>query len=446
MSGAVPPQDPAPETGGTEAVEPVRRLAKRRIATRRRPPETGGGTLQRLLRLGDKQQARTVKRLVAGILVLVGLGVLAHFWLSPWLQYRAQLQHLFERGQEWESLANELAQREAYDPDLFSLLVRAAGEHESSLEHHEYLARHLSTASLETVLVVCGSPETVVRHGGLTVLSRLVWAPAGTQHPVVAEAAPAIMQLALEARFDENADIRNIALMILKEFPDTARFVDPLLEDTSPEVRIVAAQTLGGMDDSLAVVGRLEGLLADSDERVRVQALVSLAKYRPELCVGPLAERALQPDSIGRMRCVYALLEANGPTLVGMWKTLATDLEARLRMLAVRGLAPHEGKDAREVLEGLMLDPEFKVRIEAIACLGERGNKAALRAVIARLRGARTLGDKDASFRAVVALAETPVPEAALDNLGSLPIDGSESQNKALRDWLAACEREITSD
>ncbi len=417
----------------------------RRAAKAERPGGPRRDTLQRLFKLGDKQQARTVKRVLLVVVSLAGLAIAAHTWFSPWLQYRGDLQHVFERGTDWQPLLTELAARETYDPDLYSLIVRAAGEHENPLAHTEYLRTHLREAAVDTVLAACKSARPVRRTGALTVLSRLAWTPDGVKHPAIEARAEEIIAVALTARLDADSDVRNIALTLLEEFPSAAAGVLPLADDPAPEVRIVCAQTLGEFGDS-ASVAALERLLDDPDERVQVQAAVSLLPHRPETVRPRLRRRAVEPAAIGRLRSIFALLDSAGPDLRTLWIELARDVEAEVRKLSVRGLAPFPSREIREVLEALTTDPDFHVRVEAIAALGQRANKAALPALVRGLKQARTVGDKDAFFRAVVELADTPVPEAALDRLGSLPASGSDAQREALLGWLDACLAEAAND
>ena len=87
---------------------------------------------------------------------------------------------------------------------------------------------------------------------------------------------------------------------------------------------------------------------------------------------------------------------------------------------------------------------DVTAQVEAIKALGSRKIKSVIPVLVEGLIKARTLGDKNAFFDALSETAEAPVPSAALDNLGSLPLNGTDAQRKALKEWLEACLGEVS--
>ena len=182
------------------------------------------------------------------------------------------------------------------------------------------------------------------------------------------------MQAILKDLRDSDPDIRESALERIGVVrPDNAiELIVPLLGDPDAEVRSTAACNLGLIDDSRAILYLIGVVRRDSSEKVRAEAIASLAEYRsPEIldcliaevhrekrsrrprqevakqlrnynadeAVDALIELLQDDDAFVRDHAAESLLQLNRPRLRGIWERALKDRSSYVQMVAMKALS-----------------------------------------------------------------------------------------------------------
>jgi HEAT repeat protein len=149
---------------------------------------------------------------------------------------------------------------------------------------------------------------------------------------------------------DRNEHVRRAALLALGNMADPGiveYLVVVLREETLPDLRAAAAQSLGASDDTL-VVPALVHALQDTASSVRKQAVAALHRLWTQQ-----AESAVT-------------------------RTLTEDPEDVVRFVAAQTLGQHRTVAAREPLRAALRDTSVWVRAEAARSLGMLGDAAVI--------------------------------------------------------------------
>ena len=149
---------------------------------------------------------------------------------------------------------------------------------------------------------------------------------------------------------DANEHVRRAAVVALGSMADreTVEYLTVTLsQDTLPDLRAAAAQSLGESGDTLAVPALVHAL-ADTVASVRKQAVVALHRLWT-----PLAQDALV-------------------------RVLVQDSEEIVRFVAAQSLGQRRAVPARDALRGALRDSSVWVRAEAARSLGMLGDATAI--------------------------------------------------------------------
>jgi cyclophilin family peptidyl-prolyl cis-trans isomerase/HEAT repeat protein len=214
---------------------------------------------------------------------------------------------------------------------------------------------------------------------------------------------------------DPDASVAATAAFALGQLGDTAS-VAPLaaaLRDPRAGVAAEAAYALGKLASPAAAVTR-RALLPRADPSAVPEpvgsALLAAWRSRRPADLEPLLRWTTAPDPEVRWRAAYALTRRPDPRATPALRALASDADARVRAVAVRGLtaplADSSGVGAAAVLPLLaraLDDPDYAVRVNAARALGSYHDPAAA-----------------AALRAAVASGRPHLRVAAMESLGRI--------------------------
>jgi HEAT repeat protein len=173
---------------------------------------------------------------------------------------------------------------------------------------------------------------------------------------------------------DSDPELRESALdrIGVARLGNAVELIVPFLRDPDAEVRGTAACNLGLIDDSRAMPYLIEVVRRDFSEKVRAEAIVSLAEYRsPEIlgcliaevhrekrsrrprqevakqlrnydadeAVDTLIELLHDEDAFVRDNAAESLLQLNRPRLREVWESALKDRSPHVQQAAMRALA-----------------------------------------------------------------------------------------------------------
>jgi HEAT repeat protein len=180
---------------------------------------------------------------------------------------------------------------------------------------------------------------------------------------------------------DTDPDIRRTAVESLGKIGDRSALsaVSPLLTDPLPAIRAAAAQAVGrmaGPDDQSAIAALVHSL-GDVDHRVRQAAALAIGEIEPSPRQLPsLAERLQASDVELRRAAVRALMLLDAGQVVEWLLPLLNDPDAEVRQGAVAALGlSGDARAATALAKRLMEDPSPSVRVEAAYHLGKLSGK-----------------------------------------------------------------------
>jgi HEAT repeat protein/beta-lactamase regulating signal transducer with metallopeptidase domain len=193
----------------------------------------------------------------------------------------------------------------------------------------------------------------------------------------------------------------------------TAHFaIGPLitaLNDTDAGVRLEAAQSLGQMEDSLAVAALTRALRSDSDARVRKMAAWALGNIEDESAVSALVQALkIDKDIEVRRTSVWALGQIEDESAVPALAESLRDSDAEVRKLSVWALGQIEDASAVPALLNALKGSDIEVRRQAVWALGQIEDESAVPGLAAALRD----GDAEVRSQAIWALGEIEAASA----------------------------------
>ena len=234
-------------------------------------------------------------------------------------------------------------------------------------------------------------------------------------------------------------DMRELAAESLGELGDlkaTSPLAQALIEDEEPAVRKAAADALALLGDLAAVSPLAQALLSDDEPDVRIAAARALAILGDSAAVAPLAQALLSDDdpevriAAARALAILGDLAAVAPLV----HALSSDGDPKVRIVAIGALKTLGGQEVIEHLAlALLSDSEPTVRIAAANALEKLGGQEAVAPLVRALSAddesdvrkvaaiaLGTIGDSNARPSLVEALQLDEEPEVRLAAGGSL--------------------------
>ena len=185
----------------------------------------------------------------------------------------------------------------------------------------------------------------------------------------------------------ENPEYRAAAAAALGELGDV-RALQPLVQalhaDVDAGVRAAAAEALGALGNAEAVGPLAQSLGLDTDASVRAVAAAALGVLGDESALEPLAQSlSVDPEPKVRAAAASALGEVRGPeALLPLLQARSEDESSAVRSAATAALDQYP---LSELIEALLEGSSAAVKVSAAQLLGERGDPAAVPALIEAL-------------------------------------------------------------
>jgi HEAT repeat protein len=278
--------------------------------------------------------------------------------------------------------------------DVPNALLWALGDGEASVR--EAAAEALSRLGKETMEILIEALDH--EHAGVRASVALALAKIAKQYNKADAATPALI-----ARLnDYDPDVRRIATEALGQIEDpdaTAALTDRLWDDV-PEIRRMAAWALGQIEDPEALPALMQAL---GDQVIDVQeaAVEALGKLEHLDAVPSLLEMLGHQNPTIRRACARALGligvkhpdRSSRDILVGLLHILS-DPDPVARRIATRAMGEIGAKVGDDRLSGgiseklmeALTDPDMEVRKNAASALGEIGHHAAVEGLTTLLR------------------------------------------------------------
>ena len=208
-----------------------------------------------------------------------------------------------------------------------------------------------------------------------------------------------------------------------------------LRTDENVEVRRMAAWALGEIEDAAAVPALSDALRSDRDEEVRRMAAWALGEIESATAVEALGA-ALRDQSVEvRKTAVWALGEIESPNGVQYLIPFLRDENAQIRGQAAWALGEIESPRAVEALSAALDDSDPKIREMVVWALGEIEDGAAVEGLSKALRDANVGVRRKAAW----ALGELDLSETAPRAL----IDATRDSDREVRKAAAHALGEI---
>ena len=212
----------------------------------------------------------------------------------------------------------------------------------------------------------------------------------------------AIEALSRALRTDENVEVRRMAAWALGEIEDAAAvpaLSDALRSDRDEEVRRMSAWALGEIESATAVEA-LGAALRDQSVEVRKTAVWALGEIESPNGVQHLIPFLRDENAQIRAQAAWALGEIESPRAVEALSAALDDSDPKIREMVVWALGEIEDATAAEGLAKALKDANVGVRRKAAWAIGELDlNESAPRALIDATR------DSDREVRKIAAHA-----------------------------------------
>ena len=185
-----------------------------------------------------------------------------------------------------------------------------------------------------------------------------------------------VVAILQEARKDPDINIKRSAVFALARLQDDgiARDLAELKKDPDAEIRQQVAISLANASDKyVEAAGGLEEMMADSDVRVKVEAIRGLAKRKAFAAVPKLVAFVRQP-AVEVKRAVFdALLQLRTPEnaaeLRAVFQKGMEIQDSQVRLLCIKALADKTVLADIDALRNASFDPSKEVKLAAIAAL-----------------------------------------------------------------------------
>jgi HEAT repeat protein/beta-lactamase regulating signal transducer with metallopeptidase domain len=220
----------------------------------------------------------------------------------------------------------------------------------------------------------------------------------------------AVEALSRALRTDENVEVRRMAAWALGEIEDAAAvpaLSDALRSDRDEEVRRMAAWALGEIESATAVEA-LGAALRDQSVEVRKTAVWALGEIESPNGVQYLIPFLRDENAQIRGQAAWALGEIESPRAVEALNAALDDSDPKIREMVVWALGEIEDAAAVEGLSKALKDANVGVRRKAAWAIGELDlNETAPRALIEATR------DSDREVRKIAAHALGEIADPA---------------------------------
>jgi HEAT repeat protein/beta-lactamase regulating signal transducer with metallopeptidase domain len=193
------------------------------------------------------------------------------------------------------------------------------------------------------------------------------------------------------------------------------------LTDRDPQVRLAAAEGLGGLDDPRAVEALSRALRSDENVEVRRMAAWALGEIEDAAAVPALSDalRSDRDEEVRRM-AAWALGEIESATAVEALGAALKDASPEVRKTAVWALGEIESPNGVAHLLPFLKDENTEIRSQAAWALGEIESPRAVAALAA------ALDDRDPKVREMVVWALGEIEDAsAIDALSKALTDAN---------------------
>ncbi|HET9440971.1 MAG TPA: HEAT repeat domain-containing protein [Longimicrobiales bacterium] len=220
----------------------------------------------------------------------------------------------------------------------------------------------------------------------------------------------AIIALSNALRNDSDARVRKMAAWALGNIEDARALpalTHALKNDRDIEVRRTAVWALGQIEDRAAVPALAEAM-RDNDAEVRSMAVWALGQIEDAAAV-PALTQALRSEDVGmRRRAAWALGQIEDASAVPALANALRDGDVEVRTTAVWALGQIEAESAVEPLSGLTNDANAEVRKQAAWALGQIEAASAVPALSRLVRE-----DRDVSVRSTAVWALGQIESAS---------------------------------
>lgn len=240
---------------------------------------------------------------------------------------------------------------------------------------------------------------------------------------------PAVGAL-IETLSDANAGVRVVAAQSLGQIQDPRAITalsKALKEDTDARVRQAAAEALGEIDDNRAVPALVDALKVEKIASVRRAIVEALGEIDDPSAASAIGAFAKDADAQVRRAVASALGELEDPIGVPALVSMARDEDAEVRKEVAESLGEIEHANAIDALSILAKDSDPEVRSHAISSLGNLEDMRTLGTLVAALK------DENADVR-----------NQAADAIGN--IDGLRTAPPALIEALRDPHRDVRSN
>jgi HEAT repeat protein len=280
----------------------------------------------------------------------------------------------------------------------------------------------LTSLSLDKVKGLVSSKNVVVRQMAIRALAE--FAKGSRPRPDVV----AILQ---EARKDADVNIKRSAVFALSRLQDDgiARDLAEMKKDPDAEVRLAVCYALiNSTEKYTEAVAVLEEMMADTDRKVKVEAIKGLGKRKDYAAVTRLVGFTRQPDLEVKRAVFEALLilrtPENSKELRGIFLKGMETNDSQVRLSCVQALSDKTTVADIEGLRQAAFDNSKPVKLTAIAALGASKLVEAMDAI------ANFFGDADNDVR-----------EKALDAMCGIPGgDAKTIKVRYLKDFISTTD------
>ena len=193
----------------------------------------------------------------------------------------------------------------------------------------------------------------------------------------------------IETLSDANVNVRLVAVQSLGQLEDPraiAALAKALKEDTDARVREAAAHSLGEIDDTRAVPHLLEALKTERVAAVKAHIVDALKEIDDPQAVSAVAALARDPSIQVRRAVASALGEFEDPAAIPALTSMVRDEDREVRQYVADALGNFDNPSTMEALTILARDVHHDVRQEAISGLGDLEDIRALSTFIAALK------------------------------------------------------------